>query len=111
MYSSYSTHAPIQQHLDFEAPPAHRDVDTCQAAAASIADKAPARRAIILDLIVGQGTRGYTIDELTIATKWGVQSVCPRVNELHRAGLIVDSGLRRDTRRRRKAKVWIAMEE
>ena len=91
--------------------PAHRYVDTSQAAAEKAAPRTPGRRDLLLSIIRGQGARGCTIDELVLATGLLTQSVCPVVNQLCREGLIIDSGQRRPTRSNRAAKVWTVTQE
>jgi len=93
------------------SPPAHRDVDTSQAAAAQASPKTPRRRELILSIIRGQAARGCTIDELVLATGLLTQSVCPVVAALKRDGLIIDSGQRRPTRTNSPAKVWVTTED
>jgi len=123
MNGNSSTDPRTQQHLKFgvDSPPSpaqprrsrdtgppHNGTDTSRQAARSITPRAGSRRAKVLELLQAEGSRGATIDELTITTGWPVQSVCPRVNELAKVGLIRDSRQRRPTRSGRSAIVWIA---
>ena len=93
----------------YERIPAPRGpADTSQAAAAEAdrTGRSKSKRSILLEIIRGTGERGATIDELQQATGWLVQSICPAVKTLERAGEIIDSGRRRATRTGTPAKVW-----
>ncbi len=50
---------------------------------------------------------GATADEVAYALKYSILTVRPRVSELYKLGLIVDSGLRRKNASGKNAIVWI----
>lgn len=106
----------MQRHFTFQVPseqlglPPHNHTDTSQAAAAQVAPRAGTTRHHILVLIRDSGGDGRTIDEIDAITDLGSGTVCPRVNELSKGGLIRDSGRRRNTRKGSPAKVWVATE-
>ncbi len=87
--------------------PPYNGTDTSEAAAESIRERAPLLRQRVLNHIAAQ-PEGATCDEVEVATGLPHQTASARINELHRAGLIVDSGERRRTRSGRTAKVWTA---
>ena len=81
---------------------------TSRDAAYDIAPHAGTLRKRVLDAIVEAGAFGRCTHELEEALALSGDTVRPRVWELRRAGLIVDSGLRRNTPAGRKAIVWRA---
>ncbi|MCC6321080.1 MAG: hypothetical protein IT438_06535 [Phycisphaerales bacterium] len=80
---------------------------TSEVAARRIAGHAAAQRAAVLAVIVKSGAFGATDAEIESVTGIRAQSVSPRRGELHKLGLIVDSGRRRPTPRGRPAAVWV----
>ena len=64
-------------------------------------------RSTILVMIRLAGTRGYTCDELEIATGYRHQNAGARITELRASGLIADSGRRRATWSGRGARVYV----
>jgi hypothetical protein len=82
--------------------------ETSRAAAHDIAGYAPIQRGFILGYLCERGEVGATDDEGELALGIIAQSYTPRRGELVRAGLVVDSGERRPTRRGRGAIVWRA---
>lgn len=84
--------------------------NTSHAAAASIEPHAEGQRERVLGALRDAGPRGLTSDELEVALQLPSQSVTPRVLELRRAGVIVNSGTTRATRRGRQAAVYRVME-
>lgn len=82
--------------------------DTSRAAFEAAEPSRDKRARIALGIIEGAGSRGVTRDELSNATGWPIQSVCPLVSGLMRAGAVVDGGKRRPTKTGRQAQVLIA---
>ncbi len=93
-------------------PPAHRNAPrgTSEVAAARIAGHAPSIRERILAFIRDAGPEGVTDDEGESALDVIAQTYTPRRGELVKLKLIVDSGLRRNTRTGRPAAAWVAVE-
>lgn len=96
------------QALTRPYPPAHRHVDTSEAAAHAIAPRSTAIRADVLRFVEGCGRLGTTADELCEAMGLKIQTATPRLNELASLEQIGDSGERRPTRSGRTAKVWVS---
>lgn len=90
------------------ALPSHNRTPTSIDAAESIARRAPTLRAIVLDHIAACRSHGATADEVCHSLEMLPQSATPRINELAKAGAILDSGRTRLTRSGRAAVVWIA---
>lgn len=61
----------------------------------------------VMDAVRRAGKRGRTCDELEVELNLRHQTCSPRVYELSRRGLLVDSGEKRLTRGRRLAIVWV----
>ena len=61
----------------------------------------------VLETLRTRRTHGATTDELEKALHLSHQTCSPRVLELRKKGLVVDSGRRRLTRSMRKAVVWV----
>lgn len=81
--------------------------DTSRQAAAAVADQSQC--GIALKLIKGAGPRGCTIDEISAATGWYPGTASARIDQLRRAGLIVElTGATRATRAGRQAMVFVA---
>lgn len=91
-------------------PRAHKGIDTSEAAAKSLAPSSAVQKKI-LHLIVQNGGWGKTYDEIVRALAMEKPTVAGRLNDLHTAGLIKDSGVRRETRSGRKARVYVATQE
>lgn len=90
-------------------PPPARDIDTSIAAAESIAgEKVNHKRRIVLDCITAKGSRGATLDEVSVSLDMLMQTASARVRELAQAGYIEDTGDRRPTRTGRNARVYRA---
>lgn len=88
--------------------PPHNQTPTSAAAALTVRRRAPNLRAMVLQYIGDCGRYGATADEVCHALDMLAQSATPRVNELAKAGEIVNSGRTRPTRSGRAAVVWIA---
>ncbi len=93
------------------AIPPHNQTPTSTDAAKSVARRAPTLRAVVLDHIATCGRYGATADEVCHALDMLPQSATPRINELAKAGAIIDSGRTRLTRSGRAAVVWIASQK
>lgn len=94
-------------------PPARRGEPTQAEAAAFIRDRAPTLRERVLGYIRSR-TRipamgGATIEEIAAALDMKQSTVCGRVDELRKLGLIEDSGTKRATLAGVAAKVWRAL--
>lgn len=73
-------------------------------------DKAPADASKILAYIIREDRpKGATCDEIEVALSMSHQTASARVRDLFKAGIIRDSGIRRNTRTGRKATVWEAV--
>lgn len=93
----------------FDRPaPYARHSDTSKAAAKSIEPTSGTMRAIVLAFIRGRGASGATCEEIEINMGMKHQTASARVRELAQAGLIRDSGERRNTSSGRPATMWRA---
>ncbi len=75
------------------APP-HNATPTSRAAAESITNAAPTLRGRVYEAICRAGSRGLTRHEVAVATDIDLATVCPRVGELMRQGVIRVVGTR-----------------
>lgn len=93
-------------------PPFRKDApDTSRLAAESVANEAPNREKLALNLLGARGAYGATCDEIASAFDWERYSARPRVAHLHKTlGLVVDSGLRRKGVSGRNMAVWVLRE-
>lgn len=82
--------------------------ETSREAAQDVAEAASSRRSAALGYITSRVTYGATADEVAASQGWERYSSRPRLAELHKAGLIVDSGERREGVSGRRQAVWIA---
>ena len=80
--------------------------ETSRAAAEEIRPDTGTLRAKVYHHLVSCGVRGATDDEMQTALDMNPSTQRPRRVELHRAGLVVDSGETRLTRSCRRAVVW-----
>jgi predicted ArsR family transcriptional regulator len=85
-------------------PPHQKHSETSKDAAVSVMNSVATIRARIYALI--KATGGRTRDECEVELRLAMQTVSPRFCELAKMGLIEDGGIRRETRRGRKAVVW-----
>lgn len=83
--------------------PPSNPTPTSRAAALAAQPTASSKRLIVLAYIREHG--GATIDEIAVGADLLTQSVCGRVDELRKLGLIRDSGKTRLTRNGRAASV------
>lgn len=84
--------------------------DTSVAAAEALQPDARTLREDVLRAIRAAGPWGLTADEAAARLRLTPFTARPRCTELHTAGLIVDSGVRRANASGRRAIVWIAPE-
>ena len=75
-------------------------------AAANALPRSGSQRRRIYDL-VAETVGGLTADDIQRLTNLPTNSVNPRVHELAKDGLLIDSGRRRDTRWGSPATVWV----
>lgn len=94
---------------EYPEVPAARPTDTSMLAADGVAEDAPDGRRQVLDAI-GASVGGLTADEAAEEIGRSILYARPRVAELHRQGLIADSGERRDNASGRSAIVWMLSE-
>ncbi|NOX54237.1 MAG: hypothetical protein GXP27_07295 [Planctomycetes bacterium] len=88
-------------------PGAHNRTDTSRAAAHRRRLKAGTARWTVYQAIAAAGRQGMTIDEIVLETGLLTQTVCGRISELRKDGLIQDSGHQRKTRTGSPAIVWV----
>ena len=87
----------------------HNGTLTSVAAARLIEPVAGTQGHEIMDFVRGRGREGATAEEIEMATGISGNSVRPRLVQLRRDGLIVDSGKVRLTRSKRQAVIWVAV--
>jgi hypothetical protein len=87
-------------------PPYVKGSDTSKAAADSVDSSAAAMRLKIDAMALHRGPVGITCDEVEVSLSMLHQTASARIRELVQQGWLVDSGLRRMTRRNRKATVY-----
>ena len=75
--------------------PGHRGIETSIEAAESFAPKIGRLQRIALDAVGKRAAFGLTFDEAAEVSGFDFRSIQPRISELRRKGLVVDSGLRR----------------
>lgn len=83
------------------------DTETSAAAAQAMAPKAKSLRVQVLERII-TARHGLTADEVAEKMNQSILTIRPRVAELKRQGLIVQSSERRENKSGRKAVVWVA---
>ena len=89
-------------------PAPHNRTDTSEQAAKKVRQHGPTMRQRVLNHLAAQAGRGATIEEVSTDLGMRLQTVCGRVSELRKLGLIEDSGKRRSTESGRPAIVWVA---
>lgn len=87
--------------------PPSNGVQTSDEAAAAIEPVAQRQRDILYAYVCDQYMLGTTNQEAEEALGMPAQTVSPRMGELRKEGLVVDSGEKRRTRSGRRAIVWI----
>lgn len=85
-------------------------VDTEVEAAQKVAPKAPILRMKVLQYLQSRGQLGATGEQVANEIDEWIYSVKPRITELVRLGLVVDSNRRYKNSRNRNEVVWIAVE-
>lgn len=81
--------------------------ETSKLAAESVADAARSRSRLALVFITERAACGASADEVAEALQWERYSSRPRLAELHKRGVIVDSGERRLGVSGRAQAVWV----
>jgi hypothetical protein len=87
--------------------PPTNGVSTSNEAAAAIMPYAERQRDRLLQFIIEQGMTGSTAQEAEIPLGMPAQTITPRLLEIRKDGLVKDSGVKRMTRSKRRARVWI----
>lgn len=96
----------MSEQLDFfSAPVPARRSDTSAQAARELEPSVARLRGMVLDAFRGAGVAGLTADEVAGRLRLSVLAVRPRVSELRKAGLVIDTGRRRANRSGRSAMV------
>jgi hypothetical protein len=90
----------------YHVPPSN-GVPTSDEAAAAIEPVAQRQRDILYAYVCDQYMLGTTNQEAEEALGMPAQTITPRMLELRKEGLVVDSGMKRKTRSGRWAIVWI----
>lgn len=85
-------------------------VDTEVEAAQKVAPKAPILRMKVLQYLQSRGQLGATGEQVANEIDEWIYSVKPRITELVRLGLVVDSNRRYKNSRNRNEVVWVAVE-
>jgi hypothetical protein len=70
-------------------------------------EKREARRRAIFKWAAQKGDEGITADEVTTAFKTFHNCIAPRISELKRDGLLIETNIFRETRLGRNARVYI----
>jgi hypothetical protein len=86
------------------------DVDTSRDAASAIQGFVNPLQAKVLHWVRSQGVNGSTCDEAEVALNMRHQTCSARIRELALKERILDSGIRRRTRSKRKAIVYVTPE-
>lgn len=86
--------------------PGFKAAGPSQEAAEKVAPSARLLRAAVLQKYEKRYPEGYTADEVAAELKQSILSVRPRVSELHRAGMLVDTNQRRKNESGMTATVW-----
>ena len=76
--------------------------------AARMLENPRSKRDQVYAVIVAQRSNGITDETISAMTGMQLNTVRPRRVELVQMGLVKDSGLRRNTRSRRAAVLWVA---
>ena len=91
---------------EYPDAPGHRGVQTSIEAADAVAPNCGRLQKLTLNAIGSRGAFGLTADEASEVLEMDRWSIQPRVSELKKKGLIVDSGLRRFNATGKRAIVW-----
>lgn len=95
---------------EYPDAPGHRGVETSVEAAESIAPRCGRLQKLTLEAVASRGPFGLTADEAAEVLGMDRWSIQPRVSELKKKGLILDSGLRRFNSTGKRAIVWVTPE-
>jgi len=93
--------------ITYPNTPGHKGTDTSFDAAKSMQSRAETLRQLALDKIEKSLT-GLTADRCADILNESILSIRPRLSELRRLGLIMDSGRRGTNTSGKKAVVWVA---
>lgn len=88
--------------------PGHRNTDTSREAAEALSPHLGRLQALSNAAICAAGPRGLTKYETSDTLGIDYTAIHPRISELRKKGLVVDSGRRRPNPSGKKAIVWIA---
>lgn len=88
-----------------------RRKSTSQTAYEKLAEQMPELRAKVYRYLLAKGDEGATDEEMQIELGMNPSTQRPRRGELVAAGLVVDSGRRRELRSGNKGTVWVAIGE
>jgi hypothetical protein len=91
--------------------PGHRGVETSIAAAMAMIPCLGHLQRLTLATIKAAGVNGLTAHQTCDAMGFDRPTIQPRLSELRRKGLIIDSGRRRKNASRKAAIVWIVASE
>ncbi len=97
----------IRAILSGTTPPSN-NTDTSNMAAKAVAPKFNARAERMYNMILNKGADGATDEEGQVALSMSGNSYRPVRGNLVKLGMVVDSGMKRDTVTGNPAKVWIS---
>jgi len=97
---------------DVATPKYVKGSDTSYLAAEAIAPMVSKLQQMVLDVVLKEGTKGSTCDQVEVALDMPHQTASARINELieadgERPQMLFDSGARRKTRHGQLATVWV----
>lgn len=91
--------------------PYAKDSDTSKAAAESMEVTAGQQESLVLAFLQGQGRHGATCDEVEVMLDLSHQSASARLRGLEGKAMVRKTKIRRPTRGRRQATVYVAVNE
>ena len=97
----------IRSILSGTTPPSN-NTDTSNMAAEAVAPKFNARAERMYNMILNKGADGSTDEEGQVALSMSGNSYRPVRGNLVKLGMVVDSGIKRDTVTGNPAKVWVS---
>ena len=86
-----------------------RRKSTSQSAREKLADSMPELRAKVFRYLLARGDEGATDEEMQLALEMNPSTQRPRRGELVAAGVVCDSGRRRELRSGNKGTVWVVI--
>ena len=104
LFAALCEHRDLGLQMPDQPALSRNSTDTSAAAGASLKDISGDAR-LCYDEINAAG--GLTVDQLCALLNREHQTISARVNGLRNGGWIIDSGMKRNTRRGRKAIIWI----